>query len=48
MSVVQKWLSGLLALGALYIVASNPTGITAGFKAAQGFISGTEGTAIGR
>lgn len=46
MSVVQKWLSGLLGLGALYIVASNPTGITAGFKAAQGFISGTEGTAI--
>lgn len=46
MSVVQKWLSGLLGLGALYIVASNPTGITSGFKAAQGFISGTEGTAI--
>jgi hypothetical protein len=46
MSVVQKWLSGLLGLGALYIVASNPTGITSGFKAAQGFISGTEATAI--
>jgi hypothetical protein len=46
MSVLQKWLAGLLGLGALYIVASNPTGITAGFKAAQGFVSGTEATAI--
>ncbi|HMH93911.1 MAG TPA: hypothetical protein VK586_22875 [Streptosporangiaceae bacterium] len=45
-SVVQAWLAGLIGLGALYIVASNPTGITAGFKAAQGFISGTENTAI--
>lgn len=45
-STVQMWLAGLLGLGALYIVASNPTGITAGFKAAQGFISGTEATAI--
>jgi len=46
MSVLQKWLAGLLGLGALYIVASNPTGIASGFKAAQGFISGTEATAI--
>jgi hypothetical protein len=46
MSIVQKWLAGLLGLGALYIVASNPTGIASGFKAAQSFISGTENTAI--
>lgn len=46
MTVVQKWLAGLLGLGALYIVASNPTGITSGLKAAQNFISGTENTAI--
>jgi hypothetical protein len=46
MSVVQKWLVGLLGLGGLYIVASNPTGISSGFKAAQGFVSGTENTAI--
>jgi hypothetical protein len=45
-TTLQKWLAGLIGLGALYIVASNPTGITAGFKAAQGFISGTENTAI--
>lgn len=46
MSIIQKWLAGLLGLGALYIVASNPTGISSGFKAVQGFISGTENTAI--
>ena len=46
MSIVQKWLAGLIGLGALYIVASNPTGITSGLGAAQKFISGTEGTAI--
>lgn len=46
MSVIQKWLTGLLGLGALYIVASNPTGIASGLGAAQKFISGTEGTAI--
>jgi hypothetical protein len=46
MSVVQKWLSGLLGLGALFIVASNPTGIASGLGAAQKFVSGTENTAI--
>jgi hypothetical protein len=48
MTTIQKWLSGLLGLGALYIVATDPTGIASGFKAAQGFVSGTEATAIGR
>jgi hypothetical protein len=46
MTILQKWLAGLIGLGALYIVASNPAGIASGFKAAQGFISGTENTAI--
>jgi hypothetical protein len=46
MSIVQKWLAGLIGLGALYIVASNPTGIASGLGAAQRFVSGTEGTAI--
>jgi hypothetical protein len=46
MSVVQMWLAGLLGLGALYIVASNPKGIASGFGAAQRFVSGTENTAI--
>lgn len=46
MSTVQKWLVGLLGLGALYIVAANPTGIASGLGAAQKFVSGTEHTAI--
>lgn len=45
-TTIQKWLSGLLGLGALYIVASDPTGIASGLKAGQQFISGTENTAI--
>jgi hypothetical protein len=45
-SVLQKWLAGLIGLGALYIVAANPQGIASGFGAAQKFISGTESTAI--
>lgn len=47
-TTLQKWLAGLIGLGALYIVAANPTAITKAFGAAQNFISGTEGTAIGR
>ena len=46
MSVVQKWLAGLLGLGALWIVATNPAGIASGLGAAQKFVSGTEHTAI--
>jgi hypothetical protein len=45
-TTLQKWLAGLIGLGALYIVASNPTGIASGLGAAQKFISGTEGTAL--
>jgi hypothetical protein len=46
MSTVQKWLAGLIGLGALYIVAANPAGIASGLGAAQKFVSGTENTAI--
>jgi hypothetical protein len=45
---INMWLAGLIGLGALYIVASNPTGIAKGLGAAQQFVSGTEKTAIGR
>lgn len=48
MSTVQKWLTGLIALGALYLVVANPQGVASGLGAAQKFISGTEATAIGR
>lgn len=46
MSVVQKWLSGLIGLGALYLVVTNPNGV---YKAAQGarqLIGGTEADVI--
>jgi hypothetical protein len=46
MTTIQKWLAGLIGLGALYIVSSNPAGIASGLGAAQKFISGTEATAI--
>jgi hypothetical protein len=46
MSIVQKWLAGLIGLGALYIVASNPQSIAAVLGAGQKFVSGTESTAI--
>ena len=43
---VNIWLAGLIGLGALFIVASNPSGIANGIGAAQKFVSGTENTAI--
>lgn len=45
MSVVQKWLAGLLGLGALYIIAANPRGIASALNAGQHFVSGTLHTA---
>ena len=48
MSVLQKWLAGLIGLGALYIVATDPKGIASALGSGQKFISGTEATAIGR
>lgn len=41
-TTLQKWLMGLLGLGALYLVVTNPNGF---FKAAQGVqkvVGGTE------
>lgn len=48
MSLAQKWLAGLIGLGALYLVVANPQGVASGLKSAQQFVSGTEATAIGR
>lgn len=42
-STLQKWLMGLLGLGALYLVVTNSNGF---YKAAQGvqtIVGGTEG-----
>jgi len=46
MTTLQKWLGGLIGLGALYIVATDPVGIASFLGAGQKFISGTENTAI--
>ena len=46
MSVLQKWLAGLIGLGALYIVSAPDSHIAAALKGGQQFISGTERTAI--
>jgi hypothetical protein len=47
-TTLQKWLAGLIGLGALYIVAANPDAVVKAIGAGQNFISGTEGTVIGR
>lgn len=41
MTIIQKWLSGLIGLGAGYLVVSNPQGV---YRAAQGFQKLTGGT----
>lgn len=46
MSTVQKWLTGLIGLGALYLVVTNPEGV---YKASVGFrqlVGGTEADVI--
>ncbi|HEY1699189.1 MAG TPA: hypothetical protein VGG75_05660 [Trebonia sp.] len=46
MNVIQKWLGGLIGLGALYLVGTQGKGIATTLQGAQKFISGTEYTAI--
>lgn len=46
MSLAQKWLAGLIGLGALYLVGSNGKGLGVFLTGAQKFVSGTEHTAI--
>lgn len=46
MSILQKWLAGLIILGAVGIVAAPDSHIAAAIGAGQQFISGTEHTAI--
>ena len=46
MSLAQKWLAGLIGLGALYLVGSNGKGLGTFLDSAQKFVSGTEHTAI--
>lgn len=46
MNTIQKWLTGLIVLGAIYLVAAPDSHIAAGIGAAQQFVSGTEHTAL--
>lgn len=48
MTVLQKWLTIIGGLSALYVVAANPKGIASALNAGQKFISGTDKTAMGR
>jgi hypothetical protein len=46
MSLAQKWLAGLIGLGALYLVVAPDSHIAQALGAGQRFISGTEHTAL--
>lgn len=46
MDLVQKWMAGLIFLGALYLVGTNAKGLGTFLNGAQKFVSGTEHTAI--
>ena len=48
MDVIQKWLAGLIGLGALYLVGTEGKGLENAFSGAQNFVSGTLKTATGR
>jgi hypothetical protein len=48
MPLAMKWTSGLILLGAGYLVAAHPNAFATLFGSAQKFVSGTEATAIGR
>lgn len=42
MSTVQKWLTGLIGLGALYLVVTNPNGFYKAAEGVQKIVGGTE------
>jgi hypothetical protein len=48
MSALQTWLSGLIALGALYLVGTQGAGLATFFGGAEKFVAGTETAAIGK
>jgi hypothetical protein len=48
MPLAMKWTTGLIGLGALYMVLAPQSHITQALGAAQKFISSTEKTAMGR
>ncbi len=42
MGTIQKWLTGLIGLGALFLVVSNPSGVAAAGSAVKNIVGGTE------
>jgi hypothetical protein len=46
MPAITLWLTGLIGLGALFLVATQGKGLAQAFVGAQKFVSGTEHTAI--
>lgn len=46
MKLAQQWLAGLIALGALYLVATDGKGLASALQGGATFISSTEHTAI--
>jgi hypothetical protein len=46
MTTAQKWLMGLIGLGALYLVVTNPTGVLDAAKAGRNLIGGSEADVI--
>jgi hypothetical protein len=42
MTTLQKWLLGLVGLGALYLAVTNPTGVYNAAKAVQTTVGGSE------
>jgi hypothetical protein len=42
MSLAQKWLAGMISLGALYLVVANPTGVYKAAQAGRQLVGGTE------
>lgn len=45
-AAIQTWLTGLIGLGALFLVSTQGAGLAKAFAGAQGFVSGTEHTAL--
>ena len=46
MTTVQKWLMGLLGLGALYLVVTNPNGFYSATSGIRNLVGGTESDVI--
>lgn len=42
MTTVQKWLTGMVGLGALYLVVSNPNGFASLANGTKKIVGGTE------